>query len=107
MPSPPPPTLPQNGLTKDSLSAQVHRYLRQALMRGRFQPGEKIKLKEISDELGISATPVREALARLVSSGVLSQVDRRSVRVPVLHPDRYKEIRDLRVMLEEIGRAHV
>lgn len=100
MPSQPPPTLSQNGLTKDSLSAQVHRYLRQALMRGRFQPGEKIKLKEISDELGISATPVREALARLVSSGVLSQVDRRSVRVPVLHPDRYKEIRDLRVMLE-------
>lgn len=100
MPSQPPHNLIQNGLTKDSLSAQVYRYLRQALMRGRFQPGEKIKLKEISDELGISPTPVREALARLVSSGVLSQVDRRSVRVPILHPERYKEIRDLRVMLE-------
>jgi len=97
--TPRPPEAPV-GLTKDSLSAQAHRYLRQALMSGRFQPGEKIKLKEISEELGISQTPVREALARLVSSGVLSQVDRRSVRVAILPPERYKEIRDLRVMLE-------
>jgi DNA-binding GntR family transcriptional regulator len=51
----------------------------------------------------MSATPVREALKRLVSEAVLTQADHHSVRLPVLTPERYLEICDLRVELE--GRA--
>lgn len=89
-----------SGLTTDSLTIQAYRHFRQALMSGRYRPGEKIKLKDVSEELGISPTPIREALGRLVSQRILSQIDRRSVCVPILQPEQYKEIRDLRWMLE-------
>lgn len=95
----------EEGVRSESLTLQAYRYFRHALMSGRFRPGDKIKLKEITDELGISQTPVREALGRLVSEQILSQVDRRSVQVPLLSPERYKEIRDLCWTLE--GQAAV
>lgn len=88
------------GLTTESLALQAYRHFRRALMSGQYTPGQKIKLKDVADELGISPTPVREALGRLVSEQVLSQIDRRSVRVPILRAGAYKEIRDLRFMLE-------
>lgn len=88
------------GVRSESLTLQAYRYFRHALMSGRFRPGEKIKLKEIAEELSISQTPVREALGRLVSEQILSQVDRRSVQVPSLSPERYTEIRDLCWTLE-------
>lgn len=90
----------EEGVRSESLTLQAYRYFRHALMSGRFRPGDKIKLKEIVDELGISQTPVREALGRLVSEQILSQVDRRSVQVPPLSPERYTEIRDLCWTLE-------
>lgn len=90
----------EEGVRSESLTLQAYRYFRHALMSGRFRPGDKIKLKEIADELGISQTPVREALGRLVSEQILSQVDRRSVQVPRLSPERYTEIRDLCWTLE-------
>ena len=90
----------EEGVRSESLTLQAYRFLRYALMSGRFQPGEKIKLKEVSEDLGISQTPVREALGRLVSEQILSQVDRRSVQVPTLTPERYTEIRDLCWTLE-------
>jgi len=84
----------------ESLAIQAYAYFRQALAIGRYAPGQKIKLQEGADELGISPTPVREALFRLVSEDVLTQVDRQSVRVPIIHADRYREIRELRLLLE-------
>jgi DNA-binding GntR family transcriptional regulator len=90
----------ENNIQTQSLSLQAYSYFRRALMDGEYVPGQKIKLQEVADELGISATPVREALLRLVSEQVLSQVDRRSVRVPIILADRYQEIRNLRLLLE-------
>lgn len=84
----------------ESVAAQVHQRLRLALMRSRFRPGEKLKLRVLAEELGVSAMPVRAALARLVSEGALEQADRRSVRVPTLSDARLREVVDLRIDLE-------
>lgn len=93
-------SLPAQG---DSLSVVAYQRIREDLMGGRFAPGEKLKLRDLAARLGMSATPVREALKQLVSEAVLTQADHHSVRLPVLTPDRYLEICDLRVDLE--GRA--
>jgi DNA-binding GntR family transcriptional regulator len=69
-------------------------------MRSRFGPGEKLKLRVLAAELGVSATPIRAALARLVTEGALEQLDRRSVRVPVLTDARLREVVELRLDLE-------
>jgi DNA-binding GntR family transcriptional regulator len=90
-------------LSRDSLSTKAYQRLRRDLMEGRFQPGQKLKLRDLARELGTSPTPVREALARLVSDMALTQTDHHSVSVPPMTAQRFVEIRDLRIELE--GRA--
>lgn len=87
-------------LVKQSLSFQAYQRLKDDLMAGRYEPGRKLKLRELADRLGVSVTPVREALARLVSDQALLRVDHRSVRVPVMDRDRFHEVRALRLELE-------
>jgi len=91
---------PVNTPPEESVAAQVHQRLRLALMRSRFRPGEKLKLRVLAEEMGVSAMPVRAALARLVSEGALEQIDRRSVRVPILSDARFREVVELRIDLE-------
>jgi DNA-binding GntR family transcriptional regulator len=93
-------TAPVNIATEESVAAQVHQRLRLALMRSRYLPGEKLKLRVLAAELGVSATPIRAALARLVSEGALEQADRRSVRVPVMTDAHFREVVELRLDLE-------
>jgi DNA-binding GntR family transcriptional regulator len=87
----------------ESLSEKVYRRLRGALVGGRLAPGQKLVHRMFAKELGVSPTPVRDALLRLVSEGAL-ELDARGIAwVPRLAPDRYAEIMELRTELE--GRA--
>ncbi len=72
-------------------------------MSGHFQPGQKLLLRPLAKELGISVTPVREALLQLVSEQALTTDSSRSMAVPLVGLHRFLEIRDLRIELE--GRA--
>lgn len=87
-------------IQRESLNGQAYARLCRDLKAGRFQPGEKLKLRDLAAQMGISPTPVREALARLISELALEQVGHHSVRVPVLTEARFCEIRDLRMTLE-------
>jgi DNA-binding GntR family transcriptional regulator len=87
-------------LNRANLAAQAYEQLRADLMAGCFEPGQKLKLRDIAATLGVSVTPVREALARLVSDQALVQDNHRSVRVPMLDRARFDELRELRLELE-------
>ena len=87
-------------LARDSLNGQAYARLCRDLKAGRFAPGEKLKLRDLAHEMGISPTPVREALARLISEQALEQVGHHSVRVPVMDEERFGEVRELRLVLE-------
>jgi DNA-binding GntR family transcriptional regulator len=90
-------------LVKEGLAAQIYQHLRLDLMAGRYEPGQKLKLRDLADALGTSVTPVREALARLVSDQVVVQVDHRSVCVAVMDLAQFVEVRELRLDLEGKG----
>lgn len=90
-------------LIRESLNGQAYARLCRDLKAGRFAPGEKLKLRDLAAEMGISPTPVREALARLISEQALEQVGHHSVRVPLMDEERFAEVRELRLLLE--GRA--
>ena len=90
-------------LIREGLGAQAYQSLCDDLMAGRYEPGQKLKLRELADRLGVSVTPVREALARLIADQAVVQIDHRSVRVSVMSLDRFNEVRELRLELE--GRA--
>lgn len=91
-------------LTREqTLAERVYQRLRGALVGGRLPPGYRLVNRSLAQELGVSLTPIREALMRLVNDGAL-ELDTRGVAcVPRVHPDRYKEIIELRIELE--GRA--
>jgi DNA-binding GntR family transcriptional regulator len=86
-----------------SLRSQVYDSLRDALTAGRFAPGQKLSLRFIAGTLGVSMTPVREAVRRLVAEGAFEMRPNRSVRVPLMTRDRILELRDIRLALEGLA----
>jgi DNA-binding GntR family transcriptional regulator len=75
-----------------TLREQVYDYLRMALNRGDLVPGVSINLNEISDNLGISKTPLRFALLQLESEGFVTILPRRGCVVKVLTLEEIRNI---------------
>ena len=90
-------------MSDTSLRTQVYDSLRQALTTGRFAPGQKLTFRFIAGALGVSLTPVREALGRLVAEGAFEMQPSRSVRVPLMTRARIIELRDIRMALEGLA----
>ncbi len=86
-----------------TLGDQASASLRAALRRGALAPGEKLSTRRIAATLGISLTPAREALNRLVAEGALEQSADRTVLVPVLTRERYRELCLIRLELEGLA----
>ncbi len=80
-----------------SLREQVYEYLRKKLDGGELSPGSFINLNEMSERLGISKTPLREALIQLEIEGFVTFFPRKGIQVNVL-----KE-KDIRHFYEIIG----
>jgi len=59
-------------ITRERLSADVHEELLGQIVRGLFAPGQRLKDTELAERLGVSRTPVREALLRLEREGFIS-----------------------------------
>lgn len=86
-----------------SLSARVHQTLRAWLSGGELEPGQKMTGRILAEKLGVSQTPVREALLQLVAEHALTMNPNRSITVPVLNRDKFIELRDMRVALEGLA----
>ncbi len=82
-----------------ALADQVYQTLRDLLRTGRIGPSERLQEVALATQLGVSRTPVREALARLASEGLV-EADGRSFAVPGLTPDDLDDIYALRGLLE-------
>lgn len=90
---------------RESLSSQVYGQLRGEIMSGQIKPGETLNARRIAAEIGVSPTPVREALLQLVSEGALTLDRRRSVCVPDMTRERFVELRAIRMELEGLCAA--
>ena len=75
--------------------------MRRALISGALAPGDKIRQEELAASLGVSLSPVREALAVLEQEGQVTYLARRGYFVTELDVDDLREIYDLRGLLEE------
>jgi DNA-binding GntR family transcriptional regulator len=78
----------------------VYHRIRLDLMAGRYQPGEKVTIAQLTDSLGVSMTPVREALRRLAAERALVMTPNRSVVVPQLSLEDVLAVRLIREQLE-------
>ena len=67
-------------LTRKVLRDDVHDALLQMLLRGRFAPGESLSIDHVARQLGVSPTPVREALVELEHTGLVTRAALRGFR---------------------------
>jgi DNA-binding GntR family transcriptional regulator len=87
--------------------ANVYAAMKQALMRGRYKPGQKITIRGVASALGTSATPVREAIRRLAAEGAFEHLrSSGTARLPDLTVARLAEITEVRVALESLAARH-
>jgi len=87
-------------IMRDPLAVQARRLVSHRLSSGAWKPGERITIRALAQELGISTTPVREVLIQLASIGCLELKQNTSFSVPAMSLDAYLETRRLRVLLE-------
>ena len=87
-------------INKGNLSEQVYGTIRSSLMDGRYEPGERLTIASLAEQLGVSITPVREAIFRLVTERALEMRAATSIQVRSLTPAELREIQLIRHHLE-------
>ena len=87
-------------LSVSSLRQQAHRRIRTSLITGRITPGQIYSAQVMAAQLGVSVTPVREAMIELVNEGLLVPVRNRGYRIVELTEADMDEVYELREMLE-------
>jgi DNA-binding GntR family transcriptional regulator len=94
--------VPPESLVVDrtSVREQVHRLLRAQIASGVLQPGEIYSAVALGETLGVSATPIREAMIDLAHSGLVEPVRNRGFRILTVSDEDLDEIVELRLMLE-------
>jgi len=83
-----------------SVEDGVYRILREEIGRLELAPGDRLRLEELAGRFQVSLTPVRHALRRLESEGLVVSIPRRGSRVALLSVDELEEIQALRLGLE-------
>ena len=86
--------------TTTAAHERVYRALRTRILHGEIAPGEALTLRGIGETYGVSMTPAREAVRRLVAEGALSLSTSGRVSTPALSNDRIEELATLRALLE-------
>lgn len=79
-------------IQRQNLRDQVREELIEWLSDGRLGPGQRLEEERLSRALGVSRTPLREALANLTSEGLVEAIPRRGFRVPKLSAERVRDL---------------
>jgi GntR family colanic acid and biofilm gene transcriptional regulator len=87
-------------ITRVNLSTRAEEYIRSALLAGKFAPGDRISLVSLAETLGMSVTPVREAISRVAAERALELAPGQTARVPPFDPARFRELLDIRITVE-------
>lgn len=90
-------------LNHANLSDTVYSELCDALIRGKFSPGDRLKIRDLAKQLGTSVTPVRDAIHRLSHDDAVVFQSARNLQIPRLTKERYLEIRNIRLKLEAMA----
>src|SRR5918993_5170351 len=89
-------------IQKRPLKEDIFDVLHEKILAGIYKPGDWLRQEDIATQLGVSMTPVREALDLLVSSGLAERVPYRGVRVREISAKDVGEAYGLRLVLEAI-----
>ncbi|MGW0366482.1 GntR family transcriptional regulator [Streptomyces sp. NPDC002990] len=92
--------MPGSGaVTRNTLRQQIADALRDEVLAGRMPPGTEFTVKQIAEQYGVSATPVREALVDLSAQGLLELVQHRGFRVRAYSVDDFRGMVEARSLV--------
>jgi DNA-binding GntR family transcriptional regulator len=83
-----------------SVREKTYEYLKAGIFSGRFRPGERLAEEHLAEELGVSRTPVREALHKLEQDGLIEPMESRGFCIPSDSPEEIEDLFELRTVLE-------
>lgn len=81
----------------------VFNTLRQAILRGELKPGERLMEIQLANKLGVSRTPVREAIRKLELEGLVLMIPRKGAEVADISEKSLKDVLEVREALEELA----
>ncbi len=87
-------------IERNKLTNQVYDILKEMIANHRFEPGTRINVEQITKELGVSRTPVWEAVGRLKQEGLVIDIPNRGVFMAVLTPQKALDLYAIREVLE-------
>ncbi|TPK69518.1 GntR family transcriptional regulator [Mesorhizobium sp. B2-4-19] len=90
-------------LEHQTLNDRAYGALKQELISGGFSPGQTLVIRKLAETFGISTTPIREALQRLVAERLLEMQNNRSVIVPLLSAPAFEELTHIRIAVEGLA----
>ncbi|MBL0086649.1 MAG: GntR family transcriptional regulator [Ideonella sp.] len=93
----------ESAVRNDTLSDQAYQRLHRSLMTGGLLPEQVLTVRGLAEAYGVSLTPVREAIQRLVAEHALVVENGRTIRVPRLDVETYREILKIRLELEPMA----
>ncbi|GLS15164.1 GntR family transcriptional regulator [Hydrogenophaga electricum] len=91
------------GAAHSPLTTLVVQALRERILSGAIPPGERLVESRLSDELGVSRMPVREALRQLAAEGLVTIEPRRGASVTAFSPEQVRELVEVRATLEGLN----
>jgi DNA-binding GntR family transcriptional regulator len=92
----------QSGVT---LATAISDRIRAEILSGKKKPGTKLRLEEIKTEFGVSWSPIREGLSRLLAEGLVTTADQRGFRVAPVSKAHLADIIRTRSALESMALA--
>lgn len=90
-------------IVHQTLAMKVYHDLRQLIVSGQLQPGERLTIAGVASALGTSAMPVREAISKLAAEEALELLPNKSVRVPVMTRALFEDLRAIRLVVEGLA----
>jgi DNA-binding GntR family transcriptional regulator len=84
-------------------SSVVEAKLRQLILMGGVEPGTPLNQEALAEDFGVSRMPIRQALRRLQSEGLVERKQNRRVQVSPLRRDEIEDIFDMRIVLEPMA----
>lgn len=84
----------------ETLTEQAVERMRLAIVSGALAPNAKLRIQSLCEQFGLSATPIREALTRLVANGLVEAIGQKGFRVVPVSLEDFRDIQMLRHMIE-------
>lgn len=91
---------PARSINRDTLTIQIEEMIRLDIVMGLLKPGERLRTQELERRYGVSATPLREAIQRLTSGGLVDQVPGIGARVASVSVEDLHDVYAARTVIE-------